>query len=281
VNQPIKSLLKKFGVYYSLQSYYRRSLNAFLIFQSRYRYRKYAGSGFTCNVCQSGYSRFIPSFPAPENAAALQRHKVIAGYGEQVICPFCRSTARERLVLAVLQDQFNLKDKLILHFAPEAPVYKYLNQEGKVITADIEPGFYRNLDKHCREENLCALSFENDLFDWVICNHVMEHIKTDSLAVEEIYRVMKPGGQAILQVPYTTGVEENIEIDNENNEVTRSPLYGQKDHVRIYALKAYLELLKAAGFILHVQYPEELKKYQQFAIQPGECAILVQKPVSA
>jgi predicted SAM-dependent methyltransferase len=223
----------------------------------------------------------MPSLPAPENATALLKHKVIAGYGEQVICPNCRSTARERLVLAVLQDQFNLKDKLILHFAPEATVYKYLNQEAIVITADIEPGFYHNLDKQCRAENLCSLSFEDGLFDWVICNHVLEHIKTDSLAVREINRVLKPGGQAILQVPFTTSVEENIEKDNENNEGSRSALYGQKDHVRIYALKAYLDLLQSAGFILHVQYPEELKKYQQFAIQPGECVIRVQKPVNA
>ncbi len=150
-----------------------------------------------------------------------------------------------------------------------------------MITADIEPGFYHNLDKQCRAENLCSLSFEDRLFDLIICNHVLEHIKPDSLAVKEIYRVMKPGGNAILQVPFTTGVEKNIEIDHEKNEASGSALYGQKDHVRIYALKAYLDLLKAAGFILHVQYPEELKKYQQFAIQPGECVIRVQKPVNA
>lgn len=47
-----------------------------------------------------------------------------------------------------------------------------------------------------------SMPFAENSFDVVLCNHVLEHVNDDLVALREISRVLKPGGFAILQVPF-------------------------------------------------------------------------------
>lgn len=44
------------------------------------------------------------------------------------------------------------------------------------------------------------MSFEDNFFDFIICNYVLGHVKYDRKAMSELFRVLRPKGFAILQV---------------------------------------------------------------------------------
>ncbi|MGC4102965.1 class I SAM-dependent methyltransferase [Ferruginibacter sp.] len=273
----LKDILKKAGLYYILQGSYRQFLFAVKRARCRISYAKYKGSGFECNCCGAVYSKFVPDHPSAENAAALEKNKVIAGYGENILCPHCLSTARERLLIAVMQKELLISGKKVLHFSPEKNIYNYLHSSNEIITADIEPLFYKRIDDHIKTEDATALSFSDNSFDLVIGNHILEHIPNDIKAMQEIRRVLKPGGRAILQVPYSASILTTIEEPGINDPERQSALFGQKDHVRIYLLQDYIDRLQQCGFKVTVTGYKELAPYYKNAIQPEEVFLSILK----
>jgi ubiquinone/menaquinone biosynthesis C-methylase UbiE len=171
-------------------------------------------------------------------------------------------------------------EKKILHFSPEKNIYNFLKISNEVITADIDPMFYKPVDKGIKNEDATHLSFADNSFDVVIGNHILEHIPNDTKAMEEIYRVLKPAGRAILQVPYSEKNSITIEEPGINEPEKQSALFGQKDHVRIYSLNDYINRLKQAGFYVDVIPYTSLQGYYKFAIQNKESFINIFKPAN-
>jgi SAM-dependent methyltransferase len=272
----LKKILKAAGVYHPLQGFYRLQLFKTAHKKTRKEFEKYRGPGFQCNVCRASYKMFAPRFPLAEDKDAIEKNKVIAGYGENVYCPGCMSTARERLVIAML-GKINIAGKKVLHFSPEEKVYHYLAGKAEIITADLEPDFYKNIDSKSLQEDLTKLSFAANSFDVVIANHVLEHIPDDRRAMKEIYRVLKPPGIALLQVPFSTIISTTIEEPGMNNSRRQSELFGQKDHVRIYSLNDYISRLRETGFLVEYIPYESLHELHSFAIQPGEGFFQIRK----
>ncbi len=95
--------------------------------------------------------------------------------------------------------------------------------------------------------DVTKLPFPKDEFDWIICNHVLEHIEEDRAAMKELYRVLKPGGCALLQVPISRKLEKTYEDNLTQSPNDREKYFGQSDHVRVYG-KDYSERLIQAGF---------------------------------
>jgi SAM-dependent methyltransferase len=220
----------------------------------------------------------VNDYPTPINAAAIEKYHVVAGYGKNIICPYCLSTARERLVLHMLEKYVDLTHKVVLHCSPEKKVYDYLNvHAAKLITADLHPGFYRNIDPHMMKQDLTQLDEKDETYDLVIANHVMEHIPNDSKALQEIYRVLKPGGQAVLQVPFSTQLTATIEQSVSGDPTSNSKNFGQKDHVRIYALHDYVSRLEATGFRVHMMKVGELSQAKTLALQEEEVFFMITK----
>jgi SAM-dependent methyltransferase len=277
----LKNILKSIEVYYFLQGNYRKLLFHIQQITSRIRYSKFKGAGFTCNCCNAGYTRFIPDYPSAENANAIYSNEVIAGYGENILCPNCLSTARERLIIALLKEEFKITGKKILHFSPEKNIYNFLKINNEIITADIEPLFYKSIDGKIKNEDATSLSFSNNSFDVVIGNHILEHIPDDKKAMAEIFRVLKPGGRAILQVPYSVKIANTIEEPVINNPQKQAALFGQKDHVRVYALNDYLYRLRQAGFDAVIIPYSGLQHFYHLAIQQNECFINITRPFTA
>jgi len=277
VKEAAKSILKSIGLYHPLQSFYRGLIKDFTKLRYRVRYKKYKGEGYTCNFCNSTYSAFAPWYPAAADRAAIENNKVIAGYGEHILCPHCLSTARERLIRALMDTILAVDNKKILHLSPEEHIYTFIRARAHVVAADYIPGFYKNIAQSVQYADATHLAFNDNAFDMVLANHIMEHIPDDRTAMREIRRVLKPGGTAVLQVPFSTSIPATLEDIHISDPQKQSALFGQKDHVRIYQLNDYLQRLREAGFVVEYISYQTLAPLYRYAIQKGEGFISIKK----
>lgn len=273
----IKNILKALRLYYPLLSFYHARRFAAKNKKYRAEYKQYAGTGFTCNVCSSMYSRFVPDLPSPENKAAIENNHVIAGYGENILCPNCMSTARERLVLAYLEDKIKIEGKKILHLSPEKNVSNYLRKRTTVTTADLMPEIYMGVDANIQQQDATQFTFADNSFDMIVANHVLEHIPDDRKAMREIYRVLRSPATAILQVPYSETIPATMEEPGINNPTKQSAIFGQEDHVRIFSLNDYMQRLRSVGFSVELSPQADIDRYAKYATQPGEKMIVISK----
>ena len=277
IKSALLNILKRMQLYHPLQTRFILCKQFVIKRIYQIRYKKYAGEGLQCNVCLKSYSQFVASYPSKENAAAIEKNHVIAGYGENAICPNCLSTNRERLVIAALQTLYTYDNLIILHCSPEKYVYQLLSNKANVVTADLIPGFYQHIDKNIQLKDLTQLDFEDAYFDMVIANHILEHIPQDNVAIAELYRVLKKNGIAILQVPYSETITATLEAPFIEDTQQQSALFGQKDHVRIYQLQQYIQKLVQHQFTVKVMRYESLISFHKFGIQKGECFLEIRK----
>lgn len=189
------------------------------------------------------------------------------GYGEQrpnVLSPSTLSLERHRLLWLYLQNETDFFEKplKVLHMAPEQcflSIFKKMKNLDYT-TADL---YSPIVDV---KADILNLPFEDDLFDLVLCNHVLEHIEDDNKAMSELYRVIKPGGLGIFQVPQNIELDKTYEDPSIISPEERAKHFGQYDHVRVYG-KDYFDRLRKVGFkVEEVDYstkisPELLKKY--------------------
>ncbi|WP_108113568.1 class I SAM-dependent methyltransferase [Kordia periserrulae] len=183
---------------------------------------------------------------------------------ENALSPSTFSLERHRLLWLYLQNEtdFFTKPQKVLHFAPEQAFYKrFRNQENlDYTTTDL----YSPLADV--KADICNLPFEDDAFDTILCNHVLEHIPDDTKAMQELYRVLKPGGMAILQIPQDLERETTFEDDSVTDKKERTKIFGQYDHVRVYGLD-FFDKLRNVGFTVKEEdytanfTPEEIERY--------------------
>lgn len=120
--------------------------------------------------------------------------------------------------------------------------------------------------------DICDLPFDSDTYDIIFCNHVLEHIPDDRKAMQELYRVLKPGGMAILQIPQDLKRENTFEDNSITDRRERAEIFGQYDHVRIYG-RDYFDKLRTIGFtVKEVDYTRtlEAQEVDRFRLAPGE-----------
>lgn len=109
------------------------------------------------------------------------------------------------------------------------------------ITADLESPL---ADIHFDVQHI---PMEDRSIDVVICNHLLEHVEDDRVALAELYRIMRPGGWGIVLVPEDRSREKTLEDDTITDPKERTRLFGQYDHRRVYG-RDYDERLREAGF---------------------------------
>lgn len=164
---------------------------------------------------------------------------------DNVLCPKCLTLERHRVLWLYLKDHtdFFTKERKMLHIAPEQPFLGRFRKMRnlKLTTADL---FSPLADVKCDIQNM---PFEDNTYDVIFCNHVLEHVEDDKKAMHELYRVMKPGGFGIFQVPIDYTRETTLEDPSITSEEDRVKHYWQKDHVRLYG-RDYPSKLEAAGF---------------------------------
>jgi SAM-dependent methyltransferase len=217
----------------------------------------YRGNAVTCPICQSSFRTFLPYGRLNPRPNAL--------------CPNCLSLERHRLMWLYLKERtpFFTRKLKVLHIAPEGCfINRFENLHGAgYITADIESPLAKvKMDIH-------QIPFDDNSFDAVLCNHVLEHVRDDIHAMREIHRVLKPSGFSILQVPFFNPVpEKTFHDDSITDPREREKVFGQNDHVRKYGLD-YPERLRQAGLdAVEDTYVNELTDdvRKQFGLVKGE-----------
>ena len=164
---------------------------------------------------------------------------------ENVLAPGTLSLERHRLFWLYLKNEttFFSAPLRVLHFAPEqAFVQKFKKQKNLTYTTT-------DLNSPIADvkADICDLPFKDNSFDFIICNHVLEHIPDDTKAMQELYRVLAPSGTAIVQVPYDAKREITFEDNTITDQSERTRIFGQYDHLRVYGMD-YFKKLSSIGF---------------------------------
>lgn len=160
----------------------------------------------------------------------------------------------------------------MLHVAPEGALSRLFSPDFDYVSIDLDGS------QAMMAMDITALIFDDESFDVVICNHVLEHVPDDRRAMDELYRVMKRGGWGSLQVPMIGDItQEDLSI---TDPAERSRLYGQDDHVRQYG-RDFLERLREAGFEVNDYRKEDWLSPDELARLSVDCeesVMLVRRP---
>ena len=213
----------------------------------------YLGKGKQCPLCGCQRRKFLP-------------------YGyvtsrENALCPNCLSLERHRLLwLWLLRESDIGRGAMalprLLHIAPEVALMRkfkkmYAREAERYVTADLESPL---ADMHF---DVQQIPLEDESFDAIICNHIMEHVEDDRKALKELYRIMRRGGWGVILSPVELEREKTFEDDTITDRAERTRIFGQYDHRRIYG-RDYAERLREAGFeVYDIDYKNELSKAEQ------------------
>ncbi len=214
------------------------------------------GNTFTDPIDGKSFSKFLPY-----------------GYGKQrenVLSPSTLSLERHRLLWLYLKNEtdFFTTSSKVLHFAPEQAFYKRFRalKHLDYTTTDL------NSPLADVKADICNLPFADNQYDIIFCNHVLEHIPDDTKAMQELFRVLKPGGMAIIQIPQDLDRATTFEDNSITDRATRAKIFGQYDHVRVYG-RDYFEKLRSVGFkVEEVDYTNTIPKedVHKYRLAPGE-----------
>ena len=205
------------------------------------------------------------------------------GYGAQrpnVLSPSTLSLERHRLLWLYLQNETdfftNNESKKVLHFAPEQCFYKRFRAQKNIdyTTTDLLSPLADV------KADICNLPFESNSFDIIFCNHVLEHIPNDTKAMNELFRVLKPAGMAILQIPQDLSRDKTFEDHTITDKKERARIFGQYDHVRIYG-RDYFDKLRTIGFnVEEINYGQTIgsELTTKYCLAPGEILPVCKKP---
>lgn len=172
-------------------------------------------------------------------------------------CPWCGATDRERH-LAMYMNALGLLDSLankeILHFAPEPRIARLI--------ADRAPARHVQADLHptrpdIQRIDMMQIPYPDATFDIVVANHVLEHVADYQASLRELSRVLKVGGMAILQTPFSAKLDTTWSDDGIDDSLARLHAYGQEDHARLFG-KDIFEQFAIAGLTSRVQGHDEL-----------------------
>ena len=221
------------------------------------------GDVYNCPLCGFHSKDLAPiGFDIP----VLKEKQVIGAGKRNGGCYKCNSSDRERLVYIYLKQKLSIfnegRFKKILHLAPERNISKKLFDFGfdDYVCGDLFTEGY-SYPEYVKNMNVLNIPYEGDHFDLIICNHILEHIPNDVDAMKELYRVLKHGGKAILQVPISKNSDETFEDLSIQEPREREIVFGQFDHVRIYG-QDYPKRLSSVGFrVERVNISKEYNKY--------------------
>jgi len=243
-------------------------------YQKQKKIKPYQGDKVFCPICKSKFKMFAPFAPL-----GLTKRK-------NAQCLNCGSLERHRLLYLYLTNKTTIFDDKVkirlLHFAPEEIFYRIFSKKQNIeyIPCDLFPeNFNFKGSIEIQTVDITKISFEENFFDVILCNHVLEHIPDDIQAMTELYRVMKKGGWGILLVPIDYTREKTYEDFTITTPKEREKAFGQHDHVRWYG-QDYKDRLKSAGFkVTEDDYVKSFSSDElfQFGLRPSELIYYCQK----
>ncbi len=214
----------------------------------------FSKNNVACPCCHNEFVTFLPTagqFARPHAA-----------------CPIYSSLERHRMMILYLEREtsvFEAKNIKILHIAPEPHLFnRFLKAQGSnyhpvdlFTGSNYYPPPTANMD-------ITNIGGEANVYDVILCSHVLEHIPDDTKAMSELYRVLKPSGFAILQVPMEKNRAKTYEDWSITTPAAREVAFYQNDHVRIYG-NDYQDRLRSVGFeVTIVPYTKQFSALENF-----------------
>ena len=219
----------------------------------------YKGKNFECNCCGKTFRKF-------KSKGNILR--------KNAKCPYCSSLERTRLLLFYLEKETDIFIKehcKILHFAPERCLIPKFNQFTSIeyIDADINPNFANYV------VDIEEIHYPNDYFDYIICSHVLGHVTNEQKAIEEIYRVLKPSGRALIMTLIDKTKEKTFEDTSITTPKERLKYYSEQDLVRLHGLD-FAQRLSHCFKVEEIDYRKHFDKdvQKRFSLGDGNREII-------
>ena len=237
-----------------------------------------------CYVCNKKFQGFLKHRGGFKYVSSWQKKLNLVGSDiDNFWCMYCKSTDRERHLFMYF-DKLEIWSKMegadILHFAPERNLSKKINKcsPNQYVKGDLYPK-----ENEIQKIDLTNVPYSANSFDLLICNHVLEHVPDYMKAMKEIFRVLRPGGEAILQTPFSKLLHNNFEDKGINTDELRLLYYGQEDHVRHFSERQFFRNMIDVGFDLKISKHKDLfddKSSFYFGVNEKEDLIRVIKPLT-
>jgi len=219
-----------------------RIAQALLAWPPRWRKRR-------CALCGNRVGRFLPY---PGGAGATPRLMlaldVVGSDAENFECPRCGGHDRERHLLLYLRASglwAAIAGMEVWHSAPERRLSRLVLQQAprRYVRCDLYPA-----SDDIVKVDMLQMQFDESSFDMVIANHVLEHVDDDLRALSEIRRVLRPGGIAVLQTPFSRVLRTTWSDPGITSDEARLQAYGQADHVRLFGADIF-ERFASVGLV--------------------------------
>jgi SAM-dependent methyltransferase len=233
-----------------------------------------------CAICERNVPNWLPH---PQREAAAQLFtRLVGSIGSNLdwhLCPACGCNDRERHLVLYLQAEGifeRLADLRILHMAPEFNLERRIRalQPREYICGDLMPN-----RPELRKLDVEALPFDDDAFDLIMCNHVLEHVADPDRAMRELRRCLSDEGHLVAQTPYSPNLKLTLEMIHPVTPEFANHFYGQDDHVRLFGADLPGRF-RAAGLVGDLLPHEEVLPDfppEEYGINPREPFFLFRK----
>jgi SAM-dependent methyltransferase len=228
----------------------------------------YAGRRYQCPCCNWSFRAFT------DQPGVLST--TTDGY-----CPRCNAKARHRRIWLYLESHTDLASRQT-RLLEIAPWWAFARRFQKM--SNIE---YTSLDLESRGPHVTDIGdasdmpFESGSYDTVMCVHVLEHVVNDRDPISEMYRVLKPGGWALVTVPLNLD-GPTVEDPSITDPIERERLFGEPSHVRFYGLDIR-DRLEQVGFRTALDLGAEIPVTTRirFGLRDDENIFTCAKPLDA
>jgi len=198
---------------------------------------RFKGKNVYCPCCDKQFSRFQDYVPSRNSDKNLY-----VGTSLAVVCPSCASLPRHRIVCDYLDKHQPPSSSKVLLFAPTYGLELWFKRHGiRTLYADL---FNRVADV---KVDIQKIPFEDNTFDFISCDHVLEHVPDYMLGLRELCRVIKLNGVVEITVPIVPSLAVTYEDPSITSPFERIAAFGQDDHLRSFGMD-FSEKLKSAGF---------------------------------
>jgi len=229
------------------------------IFFEKKRAFFYWGDNFECNCCGKRFRKLRPKGNIVRKNAK---------------CPYCGSLERHRVLFFYIENETNLftkKNCKLLYFAPEHCLLQKFKQCAfiDIIDADINPNYANYVF------NIESIPYPNEHFDYIICSHVLGHVANEQKAIEELYRVLKPKGQALIMTLIDKTIEKTYEDPSISTPEERLKYYSESDLARLHGLD-FAQRLSHCFKVDEIDYRKNFDddKQKRFSLGDGRREII-------
>ncbi len=220
---------------------------------------------YYCNICENEkpFYRSYNGLISEGGESDIYRSFMVNGSNtKNYACDLCGASNIMRFI-AIMFDKLNIwqeyiKGKTVLHIEPEQWIFNNIER--------IQTKNYLRVSLKSAE--LVPLKYPNNAFDFIICNGVLQTLDNDIETIQEIFRILKTGGNALLQTPYSPVLRNTFKLDwdesfidfiikhDSNMESQYQKMYGSKYNRCVYGKDLFTNLEKT-GFKLNMKNIED------------------------